>query len=91
MTRDNGDISSCHFRRVFSLSSPIAEKTNTYLWSFYVTDINVCATICCSVGAFSNTTFDFSRYLFSSMTCLMMMSVAQTRPLQFLIVRVLYD
>lgn len=51
-TRDNGDILSCHFRKVFSHSSPIAEKTKTYLWSFYVADINVYATICCSVRAF---------------------------------------
>lgn len=81
MTRDNGEIFLCHFRKVFSLSSPTAGKTNRYLWSFYVADINVSATICCSVGAFSNTSFNFSRYLFSSMTCLMMMSGAKTRPI----------
>jgi hypothetical protein len=49
---------------VFLLSNPIAAKTNTYLQSFYVADMNVAATTSRSVGAFNNTTFDFSRYFF---------------------------
>ena len=79
MTRDNGDILSCHFRKVFSLSCPIVETTNTCLLSFYVADINFVLQTPVLLGPLV-TLLSTSRVdLFSSMTCLMVLSVVQAR------------